>query len=226
MTDRSPPVEPGPRAGPPLVLLHGLGGSAADWTEVAGAAAARAPALALNLPGHGGRTAQIRPLTIADLTADVVERLAEHQLGRVHLLGHSLGGVIALDFAIQYPKRCGALVLVATTPEAATVEERAASARLGPVLAAAIARAWVERPDKTPALGAITTATLIVVGEQDRPAFQRGAELLHGWMPNSRLVRIAGAGHHPQHDQPEAFTATLLAFLQEVDGQSIDDWRR
>jgi pimeloyl-ACP methyl ester carboxylesterase len=98
--------------GPPLVLVHGLGGAAANWIEVVRALAPRFRMLVPDLPGH----ARSRPLvgaTTLDTYADRLARLVEHEgLERAAFAGHSLGALVALRLAVARPKRVGALVLV------------------------------------------------------------------------------------------------------------------
>ncbi len=210
-------------------MLPGLGATAAEWEAVTTALGVTRTVVWYELPGHGNRNALPEPASIGALAADLATRLIATAAAPVTLIGHSLGGVIALSAAIAYPERCRALVLIGTTPEAAPPEEREQMRRLaghllgaGDSSRAAVARAYAERPDQTGLLEGLTVPALIVAGELDGWHAQRGAELLHGWMPNSRLVRIAGAGHHPHREQPGALLAAMLAFLQEVDGQSID----
>lgn len=87
-------------AGVPLVLLHGLGGDALTWQyNVTAFASGDRKVLALDLPGHGASTLQVGEARVADL-ADWVDALLDRMgLGRVDLVGHSLGARVALDLA-------------------------------------------------------------------------------------------------------------------------------
>jgi pimeloyl-ACP methyl ester carboxylesterase len=87
--------------GEPLVLLHGMGSSRRDFTAVAPLLAERFDVLALDLPGSGrSRHLAERP-TVAALT-DAVERTLDAEgVGRVHVLGNSLGARIALELAVR-----------------------------------------------------------------------------------------------------------------------------
>ena len=101
--------------GPLLLLLHGVGSSRRTWDTVLPLLADRgAHVLALDLPGHGTSDKGRGDYSLGAL-ASTVRDLMEH-LGheRAVLVGHSLGGGIALQFAYQYPDRCQGLVLVAS----------------------------------------------------------------------------------------------------------------
>lgn len=98
--------------GPPLVLVHGLGGAAANWIEVVRALVPRFRLLVPDLPGHGVSTPLSGARTL-DPYADRLAGLVEHEgLERAAFAGHSLGALVALRLAVARPERVGALVLV------------------------------------------------------------------------------------------------------------------
>lgn len=72
-----------------------------------------------------------------------------------------------------------------------------------------------DRPDATPGLAAIAVPTLVVVGEQDAITPPAVAEQLAAAIPHARLVRIPAAGHLPNRENPEAFTAAVRDFLNQ-----------
>jgi pimeloyl-ACP methyl ester carboxylesterase len=98
--------------GEPVLLVHGLGGAAANWTLLAPLLARHRRVIVPDLPGHGGSG---RPQDGADLTwyADALAEL----LGRVEAVpaaavGHSLGGVVCLRLAARRPELVSTLALV------------------------------------------------------------------------------------------------------------------
>ena len=125
-------------AGPPLVLLHGIGGEACVWDPVIDALAAHHDVLALDLPGFG-RSAPL-PDGVAPtpeaLAAAVARRLQAEGLSDAHVAGNSLGGWIALELAKAGHARsvtglcpAGLWGRPLTGPDAAPVRGRAHRAR-------------------------------------------------------------------------------------------------
>lgn len=106
-------VEGGKQGGPPLVLVHGYGGTYADWLALVPFLTTNFHVIIPDLPGWGASTRN--PDANYDYTAQVrrlrgfIEAL---QLGRIALAGHSMGGAIAGMYAAQYPNDVAALVLI------------------------------------------------------------------------------------------------------------------
>ena len=98
-------------AGRPVVLVHGLGGAAANWVAVAPALARRRRVLVLDLPGHGG-SSPLPAVPNLNPFADVVATLLHREdAAPAALVGHSLGGVVALRLALRHPDSVEAIVL-------------------------------------------------------------------------------------------------------------------
>ena len=127
--------------GPPVVCLHGLGGAASNWGEVAGRLVERHRLLIPDLPGHGASsplpvTPNLNPF--ADIVALVAEREA---MAPAVVVGHSLGGVVALRLAVRHPEAVAGLVLagaagiVSTTRRAKLALELVAFVQPGKLLA-------------------------------------------------------------------------------------------
>lgn len=100
-------------SGSPVVLVHGLGGAASNWIEIAPRLAERHRVLVPDLPGHGGSS----PLPAApnlDAYADRVALVAEREgMLPAVLVGHSLGGVVGLRLALRRPDDVTGLALCA-----------------------------------------------------------------------------------------------------------------
>jgi len=100
-------------AGRPLVLVHGLGGAATNWTAMAPRLARSRRVLVPELPGHGG-SAPLPALPTLDPFADVVLAVARAEDAvPAAVVGHSLGAVVALRLAACRPEAVSAVVVAA-----------------------------------------------------------------------------------------------------------------
>lgn len=107
--------------GVPVVMLHGLLGSARNWRFVSAQLAKSCRTYALDLRNHG-ESPHTPPFTLDDLVVDVEAWLEEHLRGLAvpaTLLGHSLGGKVAMKLACKRPDLVGRLVIVDISTEAA-----------------------------------------------------------------------------------------------------------
>lgn len=103
---------PADASAPPLVLLHGIGSAARSFEAVLPLLAAGRRVIAWNAPGYGGSTRLATEAPDASAYAAVLARLLDAlRLGRVHLLGHSLGAIMAARFAAEHPERLASLSL-------------------------------------------------------------------------------------------------------------------
>jgi 3-oxoadipate enol-lactonase len=102
--------------GVPLVLVHGLGYARWGWEPVADRLAERYEVVLLDNRGIGESVAPPGPYSVAELAEDVARVLDEAELERAHVVGTSLGGMVAQELALSRPERVGRLVLVCTTP--------------------------------------------------------------------------------------------------------------
>lgn len=103
--------------GTPLLLVHGLGSSIRDWEYQLPALSARHRLIALDVRGHG-RSGKPREAYSIKAFADDVAALIEHLgLERVHLVGISMGGMIAFQLAVDHPELLLSLTIVNSTPE-------------------------------------------------------------------------------------------------------------
>jgi pimeloyl-ACP methyl ester carboxylesterase len=101
-------------SGPAMVLLHGLGGSHANWLAVGRLLADRGRVLAPDLAGFGLTPAARRSSSRIAVNRELLDRLLERVIGGPAILvGNSMGGLIALKEAVAAPARVSGLVLVA-----------------------------------------------------------------------------------------------------------------
>ena len=98
-------------AGEPTVLVHGLGGSASNWVELAPLLAQKRRVIAPDLPGHG-RSEALAAVAGLDAFADrVAAVVAAERAAPAPVVGHSLGGLVALRLALRHPHLVDSLVL-------------------------------------------------------------------------------------------------------------------
>ncbi|MCW2700196.1 MAG: putative hydrolase or acyltransferase of alpha/beta superfamily [Blastococcus sp.] len=101
-------------AGPPVVFVHGLFGQGKNWTTIARALADGHRVTLLDLPNHGHSpwTDRVDYLDMAELVAAELERLG----APATLVGHSMGGKVAMQLALRRPELLRALVVVDIAP--------------------------------------------------------------------------------------------------------------
>ncbi|MFI5683011.1 alpha/beta fold hydrolase [Streptomyces sp. NPDC051636] len=95
--------------GPQLVLLHGFARSLTDWDASATLLTAGHRVLAVDLPGHG-RSPGVSPWTIPTVVRRIADTLDAHGVPEAVVVGHSLGGMIAVEYARVNPNRARAAV--------------------------------------------------------------------------------------------------------------------
>ena len=96
----------------PLLLIHGFGGDYQNWQFNQPELAADRAVYAIDLPGHGGSSKAVAGGDVAALAASVRSAMAALGIARAHLAGHSLGGAIALQLALDEPARVASVTLV------------------------------------------------------------------------------------------------------------------
>ncbi len=112
----------GPR---PFVLVHGFTGSRDDWREHMAPLAGFGRTLAVDQRGHGGSSnpGDAAGYTLDQLCADLAALLSALDADPCDLLGHSMGGMVALRYVLAYPERTSSLILMDTAAGAPEVSE-------------------------------------------------------------------------------------------------------
>jgi len=103
---------------PPLLFLHGFTGSTEDWKPITAKIDKSFPAIGIDIIGHGESDSPgNEELYTAEAIANQLNNIIELTIkGKVILVGYSMGGRAALNFAIKYPEKTAALILESTTP--------------------------------------------------------------------------------------------------------------
>ena len=219
--------------GPPLILLHGLAGSARWWSRNIPELSRSFRVIAIDLPGFGAspRAHRLELDGIVDQLAGTMDALG---LDRASVIGHSMGGLIAGGLAADRPERVERLVLVDAaflsldwasvrpmTGPARTLRRTAPS--LLPVLVADGMRSGPRRltdasiqllrADWRAKLPNIEAPTLVIWGEHDRICPLAIGQKIVATIAGARLVVIEGAAHNPMWERSDAFDREVLAFL-------------
>jgi pimeloyl-ACP methyl ester carboxylesterase len=215
--------------GTPVILLHGLGGSADWWRRNIEPLAEDHEVVAVSLPGF-------LALSFADVASLLIRWIESSFREPVHLVGNSMGGHIALHVAAQRPDLVRSLTLVDATgipfelkpglhlehlfvPRGAfsfaTILARDAF-RTGP-RSLALAFARLLHNDARPLMAQVKMPVLLLWGEHDPLVPLAYGQQIASAIPHAKLVVIPKAGHIPMWENAEAFNQALRTFLNEVD---------
>jgi 3-oxoadipate enol-lactonase len=122
--------------GESVIFLHGIGGGAKSFQRQVDGLSDRFDCIAWDAPGYGQST-QLPSTTFETLSSSLAQLLDDLGLKSAHLVGHSLGGMIAQDFVARYPERVRSLVLSCTSPAFGRSDgewqKKFVEARLGPI---------------------------------------------------------------------------------------------
>ncbi len=102
-----------PGDGIPVLLIHGFGGDLDNWLFNIDALAEAGPVVALDLPGHGQSVKSVAAPSLTTMTDAVVGLMDSLGVDRAHLVGHSMGGLVAGRIGIDRPDRVASLTLIA-----------------------------------------------------------------------------------------------------------------
>lgn len=211
---------------PPVVLVHGITASTYWWGPTVSALEETHEVHVVRLPGF----------RYAEAAEWLEEWLEQEGLAGAAVVGHSMGGTIALALAAKAPKLVGRLALIAPAGIFAAQARRsyllplALSVGRSPRRFAMLARdamrigprrLWrvssdLLASDIVSALRAVSVPTLIVWGAQDRLLPPTLGSIFSGEIEDSRLVVLDGCGHVPMLESPDELNAALLRFLEEA----------
>jgi (E)-2-((N-methylformamido)methylene)succinate hydrolase len=117
-------------ARPPVMLIHGVGADGTSWEQIAAALSPDFRVMRLDLRGHGRSGHIAGALTLDDFVRDVVDVLDACGVLAAHIVGFSLGGMIAQGIALQHAERVLRLVLLSAVAGRTTEERQRVQARL------------------------------------------------------------------------------------------------
>ena len=183
--------------GDPLILIHGLGSSTRDWELQIPAFSSQFQVIALDLRGHGKSTKPPGPYSMALFAEDTARLIKELGAEPAHILGISLGGMVAFQLALDYPDLVRSLIVVNGTPEIVprTIKEKIAiwqrllivrlvgMRKMGEVLG----ERFFPREDQT----AMREIFIERWAENDQPAYLEAIKAVIGWSVIDKLGEIS-----------------------------------
>ena len=218
--------------GEPLLLLHGNGEDSSVFSAQMDYFSPKYRVMALDTRGHGKSPRGTAPFSIETFAEDLLDFLDQQGLEKVHLLGFSDGGNIALTFALRHQERLLSLILNGAdlfpsgvkpsvqvpivlgywAARAAALFSRDAVPKME------LLRLMVKEPHIPPeALGAIRVPTLVIAGTGDMIK-EEHTRLIHRQIPGSRLVLIPG-DHFIAQKNPEPYNRAVEEFLESRAGE-------
>ncbi len=221
--------------GDPLVLLHGITGSGADWAALMHHLAPW-PAIALDARGHGESEWDPGEAYSGDAHfADVVSAVEALGLERFSLAGFSMGGAVAMMVAAALPERVSRLAVIDAypdphmTPGSRAIAGWVASCETSSWFDPAIARKFREqltegsdeRLDLWPLWEALRCPTLLVRGARSDVLPESMAREMLARQPLAHVQTIPGVGHPIPFAAPGELAAALRPFLQS--SLAVDD---
>ncbi|TAM01668.1 MAG: acetoin dehydrogenase dihydrolipoyllysine-residue acetyltransferase subunit [Paraburkholderia sp.] len=102
----------GPESGTPVLFIHGFGGDLNNWLFNLDAVAEKHPVIALDLPAHGQSQVKLAGTTLQELAAFVGRFMETIGVPSAHLVGHSMGGGVAAQLAVDAPQKARSLALI------------------------------------------------------------------------------------------------------------------
>ena len=167
----------------PIVFLHGVGSDKSVWRPQLGYFGAERRAGAFDYPGYGDSDPVPEGTTRDDYAAAILSAMAELGIGRAHVCGLSLGGVVAIAMHAAAPQRCASLILAdsfAVHPDGQAIYDRSLAA----TDLRAMAEARVDVLLAQPADPAVRSEVVGTMGRIDPAAYRVGAQAV--WLADQR----------------------------------------
>lgn len=187
--------------GPVLLLLHGMAGTCANWSEVVEPLSREHTVIAPDLPGHGSSAPGAGDYSVGALAAAMRDLLLTLGHEQANVIGHSLGGGVAMQLAYQSPEMVQRLLLVS-------------SGGLGPEVSVVLRAAALPGSE-------LFIAATAELGATVGAALGRGLSAI-GLRPKADVAELArGYASLRDPERREAFLATLRASVG-TRGQRVD----
>jgi pimeloyl-ACP methyl ester carboxylesterase len=231
-------------SGPAILLIHGIGDNSTTWSTVQTKLAQRFTVIAPDLLGHGKSDKPRADYSVAAYANGMRDLMSVLDIDRVTVVGHSLGGGVAMQFAYQFPQLVDRLILVSAggvTKDVNLIGSTGLGRDLPDVL-----RILADLPEPTASAAFARTLRAVVDwrgqvvtmldrcyltqsvpvqliwGKRDSVIPISHAHLAHAAMPGSQLETFDRSGHFPFHDDPDRFVEVVERFIDSTEPAIYD----
>lgn len=223
--------------GVPLLMVHGYNGSCDYfYPHTAPALGAERHVLAVDLPGNG-LSAKLPAHNLEGYVQFLADFLAALRIDKADILGHSMGGMLAIGTVVKYPERFRKLILI----DSAGLPELVKRQWLAPIKMMTDSSLWqvslyptfikigmrartgreglrmIRTSSVRRDLHTLSLPTLIIWGSRDRVVPLEHGAFMAKHIPGARLAIVQGAGHMPFYERPAECTRLVLSFLRAED---------
>ena len=208
-------------SGEPLLLVHGNGGSMADWKAQIDYFRTRYQVIAMDSRDQGRSADSPGRITYEKMADDLAALLDHLKSPPANVLGWSDGGIEALLLGIRHPAKIKKIASMAANlnpngayPEVIAMAKSMLSSTHGK-RELKVAQLVLDEPHIDPgALNKITAPTLVLASDHDLIMDEHTLDIYHH-IPNSQLCIFPNATHMVPYDEPELFNATVARFFRE-----------
>jgi pimeloyl-ACP methyl ester carboxylesterase len=233
--------------GPPVVLIHGGAVDGRFFERNVPALADAFRVITIDLWGHGRSPDRDGPFSIASFSDDVAAVIERVAGGRAHVLGHSIGAVVALDLAMRHPDRVDRLIVASggfdSSEEQIPDIDAAVAGTVqflgstygevspdGEAHFAVVTRKDFELSAREPRwteadLGRIRARTLVLSADDDLTPLDHTVRMYLA-IPDSELAVVPGTSHFFLQEKPEASSAIIRSFLADDPVPTVAPLRR
>lgn len=211
-------------SGQPIVFIHGMGTGASSWKNVADLLADRYETIAVDLLGHGDSPVPDDPAEYTrDKALDDIDDVLASLDSPAILVGHSLGGYLALAHLATRPGVARGAVVLNTGPgfrdpekrEGWNARSRKNAHRFG--VPEQVANLNLQEDSVVmDRVADIDTPVLVLAGGDDRPEYQGSGQYLERKMPDARVVVLDGGGHSMHEDTHAREVADIVADFEST----------
>jgi pimeloyl-ACP methyl ester carboxylesterase len=240
--------------GEPILFIHGWLGSWRYWMRTMEALAPDYRTYAMDLWGFGDSDKSKERYSVADYTTLIYDFMDQLGIAKASLVGHSLGAVVALHFATEYPSLVSRLAIVSLPVTSDAINGRLRDFSSNSVLAKMfwwrqITHKEVQQEVEKMATNVIALSvhstleidaralierirqpTLVIYGEKDGVIDPEPSRILNGERHSLRPIGLAESRHFPMLEEANKFNRLLKDFLEAGDDLSVlelkEEWKR